>query len=124
MSSLSLRIPNSPGFNRTGRVSVSEPRGRCIIIARAPSALGSSRIRMMPKGRLDLIRLEDIDLRAKVHLRHQIALHHPVKASAVVRGSWSTRASTENKTSPSEVQELPEEAPADDAVPDQYICRG
>ena len=124
MNALSSRIPNSPGFNRTGRVSVSEPRGRCIIIARAPSALGSSRIRMMPKGRLDLIRLEEIDLGAKVHLRHQIVLHHPVKASAVVGGSWSTRASTENKTSPSEVQELPEEAPADDAVPDQYICRG
>ena len=124
MISLSLRILNSPGFNRTGRVSVSEPRDRCIIIARTPSALGSSRIRMMPKGRLDLIRLEEIDLGAKVRLRHQIALHHPVKASAVVGGSWSTRASTENKTSPSEVQELPEEAPADDAVPDQYICRG
>ena len=79
---------------------------------------------MMPKGRLDLIRLEEIDLGAKVRLRHQIALHHRMKASAVVGGSWSTRASTEHTTSPSEVQELPEEAPADDAVPDQYICRG
>ena len=86
MISLSLRILNSPGFNRTGRVSVSEPRDRCIIIARTPSALGSSRIRMMPKGRLDLIRLEEIDLGAKMRLRHQIALHHRMKASAVVGG--------------------------------------